>query len=1394
MAANVAFDLGASSLPPPPPEEYYNDPNEYDHEYEMEIDEEEEAGDEIAPFEPVPFTGSLQTSHPTQPAIQETVAYNFVVDTPGGKRQVSIAPAKGSFESLFALPPPPPVPDMRSVESEEPHETARTDPHAYDLVMEDEGEEYEEEAPEYLQDDVLSSSSSSSAASSSSQRPSPLNTSAPPPEIQDPPQMDGYIAPESSRIIASSSQKSISRVKFAERPEYSPMVSRTTSQSPEDIPPPPLDTPPPLPAPVEVIDPSGNASKFDQDYIVDYRASRGFSSPTIAADPSFTSISSANTTLSSLYSPQRARQSNSSRFSMQSAPVLRHNVPSRVSMIVSKSVQTSSTNRRRETVLSSTFSEAVDFSPLTGTDFFVDMPLPSYGPFVQPPLLPPPGNTKNQGDGSDDAMDDDMETPEKFVFLYDHPMDAKPMDEGTFPEGGKFIVDLDMSRMRGLLTTTLLAPRATLLTDRCIPMLPPSLTALDLSNNQWITDACFSSLPDCLLHLDLRSATSVHDDELHSLPRNLQYLNLRSARHITSANLDKLPKTLVHLKLSGNNSKFKSEGLAKLPRMLKTLKIDFLHKMTKNSASQLPPRLKRLDLPRCLWFRDKAVAKLPRSITHLNLHSVTDMSSAALGLMPHALTWLDCTTMQISNDQHLATIPATMQTLHLTVSNYNFTTQPSMSKLTVLVLTGPLDEETPLPETLTALRYNCASNAPSSPQAFAASLPPALRILDVMGVPWDDESIACLPRGLFWLSIQASLLSSSCFSNFPVSLEYLSLVQMRVLFRSEELAHLPKTLKYLRLDAHPHNKALLKTCPRYFPDWTASTELAAAGETLFGPQDSCDGVGGTGDVGGISFATFASGGGSAGYAGLGSQATSSSGGGPAASISAGNPSGRLEDPNLWTEVGQPEIDAHEPAYGADGSFIHGAGYLYPFEHMDDFLIGVPWTQTSTKSRKKKKKRSAPDAWDPAHASMSPFDIHLVARKVARRSLLPIPSEKATRIETDMTDQDVTALDPNITELIAFAAQSITKDGLGSLPKDLTHLDMRSLANLKSSNDLLKLFRKRNDLTCVNLEKNNFKSNSKVPKIPKTLTCLDLSSSQISNDLVSVLPRSITYLALGCEKADFVVPSSLTALFLGNVQKVKASFVKQLPRTLVHLDFYSAQEIEQGAISALPKHTLRYLNLHCLPSLPDYSFSCIPRHLLYLSVSLAKEVSDRAIQALPRTLTHLDMSQTKVTCSGIACLPTRITHLSIDIAQNHDRIECIAYLPRGLKILNYGGDLKDPWFAFLPPKLTFLNLPFAFSMTPQFVSKLPESLLFFGAHSWARAVSDMPFSTPELIYLDLYNADLSHTNWSALPRSLKYISSGNLIFRTACAQNLPAYNPNADKALLETMFYNGDIEF
>jgi hypothetical protein len=933
---------------------------------------------------------------------------------------------------------------------------------------------------------------------------------------------------------------------------------------------------------------------------------------------------------------------------------------------------------------------------------------------------------------------------DRFVYVYTHPMET-PSDGGKFPEQGRYLVDGDMPYINATVTTKFIAPRASMLSDRSL-QLPSSVTVVDLSQNSRLTEKVFSRLPPSLTYLDVRSMTVVSDASLEHLPRTLQFLNLRDAHDITDSGLSKLPKTLKHLKLSGSHKDFTCDAFSKLPSSLETLKINHLQKITKKSVLTMKSRLgglTRLDLPGTIQMRDKCLKYLPPLLKHLNIRSVISLSGPSLNTLPQSIEFLDISSLPLT-DQDLGFLPLSIAKLCVTTPQSTITTAGlsnlSTTSLQVLDLRSAFIPGVPstIPPTLTALRLNMISPPVDD---FFSSLPVGLQLLEVQGPQWEDKNIAQgLPLTLTWLALDANRLTPQVFGYLPKGIQYLHLRQMPH-FSSNFLGHLPKSLKHLHLDPSQHNKRLLKECGRIFANFQGSAELASFGKYVFGAQDDTE----------------------------------------------DRPV--VEDDNLWTPPELPENDTHDFGIGPDGLLVRGVGYLVP---LNTLKISWSWAAAPFKMEKQPVPDQLP--YDPTLPSLSPYDLHETARKVARRTLIPEPSSSAQTILGDLNDADIAQLPATVNELFAPSATSINEVSINNLPKDLVYLNLRSVSNFASSKALFRIFKKRKLLRTVILETNEFKSMAGIGHFPKSLTVLDLTrSTRLGDGCIDALPNGLTWLSLGSPKVKSNFPVNLTALTLENLHKVKAEFVYRLPRSLTHIDFYKAVEVEPTAISALPKHQLKYLNLHSLQYLRESCFTYLPRTLQYLSLASNTQITDKGIEALPRNLVHLDISSTFLSMLGIAALPSALAYLSVNVSQSSDRIECIAYLPRSLRILNYGGDIRDSWIEFLPPHLQYLNISYATSFSTHGIAFLPPSLTYLNIHSWRGSLVSASWRCQKLAVLDIYNADVANVDVHSLPKSIKYLNSASMHFQANCAAYFHHWNRNPARIIQEYLYPQGGYE-
>lgn len=971
------------------------------------------------------------------------------------------------------------------------------------------------------------------------------------------------------------------------------------------------------------------------------------------------------------------------------------------------------------------------FQPLSST-FFHAIPVhkaptkTAWGPAIQPPLLHRAGPIP----GFD-----------RFVYLFTHPMEEKDA-LGPFSESGRYLTDLEIPALGPFIGARFYAPNATMLSDRGI-VLPQSVQAVDLSNNAQVTDKIFSKLPASVTYLDLRSMSAVSDKRIGSLPKALKFLNLRDAQDLSDKAVAKLPRTLTHIKLNG--SKQTGNALKGLPPGLKTLKINRLYKITKRTTQFLPVGLTRLDLPGTVLMREKCISYLPPTLTHLNLHSVTTFSDTSIVRFAHlaSLTYLDLSNTALQVDTSLTGLPASLETLLLgsTSSGLSHASWQHLVSIKVLEFCGSEfrqpDGQPPLAQfatTLVALRMRASSRLS---QHFLSELPQSLQLFNLFGHDCTDDVISLLPRHLAWLGLDAAHLTPACFASMPRRLEYLELRQMHV-FTIDKVQGLPHTLRHLALDPHPENKLLLKLCGSIFPYFQGSSDLTGFEKYVFGPRDDSE------------------------------------------------ERPKHEDANLWTPASQPENDVHPMIFDADGRVVAGVGYLIPLTGM---RITKPWTAALPGIVNQPRANPAPYQSD--SPSLSPYDIHLAYRLVSRRSHIPKPSHASTIRPNDLTDADVLLLAPNTVELIAPSATSISDIAIPSLPQGLVYLSLSRASNFAHSKSLYRIFKNCPKLSVLNVERSNFGGMKRLGKLPASLVALDLTgTTSLGDNILSKIPKTLTYLSLGSQKIGPSFPPTLTTLCLGNLHKVKESWAKALPRTLTHLDLFSAMEIEPAALAWLPRSTLIHLDLHCVRTLHESWFPDFPRNLQFLSLASNVLITDKGIEALPRHLTHLNISSTQLSVLGIAALPCYLEHLSVGVLEN--RVECIAYLPRGLKVLNYGGELFDTWTPFLPPMLTYLNVAYAKSLSHRALAMVPPTLTYLNMHSWPGPLVPCKIACERLAVLDIFSADVSSADVHSLPMSVNHVVTNSHGFFLTCSQTLPGWRNDPATVIKSHLFPEGDF--
>lgn len=96
--------------------------------------------------------------------------------------------------------------------------------------------------------------------------------------------------------------------------------------------------------------------------------------------------------------------------------------------------------------------------------------------------------------------------------------------------------------------------KADLLTDACIPHLPPQLEVLIIPKASQLTNASISLLPRSLKVLDISWASSIDDSAIPHLPPLLTSLCLSSTRNLTDASLPHFPKSISVLNLTHSHN------------------------------------------------------------------------------------------------------------------------------------------------------------------------------------------------------------------------------------------------------------------------------------------------------------------------------------------------------------------------------------------------------------------------------------------------------------------------------------------------------------------------------------------------------------------------------------------------------------------------------------------------------------------------------------------------------------------------------------------------------------------------------------------------------------------------------------------------------------------------
>lgn len=199
------------------------------------------------------------------------------------------------------------------------------------------------------------------------------------------------------------------------------------------------------------------------------------------------------------------------------------------------------------------------------------------------------------------------------------------------------------------------------------------------------------------------------------------------------------------------------------------------------------------------------------------------------------------------------------------------------------------------------------------------------------------------------------------------------------------------------------------------------------------------------------------------------------------------------------------------------------------------------------------------------------------------------------------------------------------------------------------------------------------TNSSVEYLPPGLTTLIQWEDALTNDAISLLPRSLTRLKLHDNNV---------------INDVGINF---LPPKLTHLNLSSNKLITDHAIPLLPR-TLKLLDLDENRLISNDAIPFLPPGLTHLVLSRAKRITSHCFIFLPRSLTLLDIAKSEyLDETHIADLPRTLTYLDLDMCSHHLTDFGVPDLPRQLRYLDIttAGLITDACIPHLPPSLTKL---------------------------------------------------------------------------------------------------------
>jgi Leucine-rich repeat (LRR) protein len=233
-------------------------------------------------------------------------------------------------------------------------------------------------------------------------------------------------------------------------------------------------------------------------------------------------------------------------------------------------------------------------------------------------------------------------------------------------------------------TRSVVIPCVTVFSESNAFKLPQHLTSLNISG---VVKVPISTLERFnLTWLDIASdRDNLSDDTAPLLPRTLTYLNMDKNQACTNSALKWLPRGLTEL-TANDNLNFSDEGIEDLPRSLIKLSLEWNQKILSHSIAKLPRTLTFLNMANNRRLDNTAVPLLPRRLTYLDLNENILIDDSVVHLFPPYLTHLDMDrsrkiTFSVFTSKLPSLLRGHLQTLFIYCSQSQFTDYKELERL-----------------------------------------------------------------------------------------------------------------------------------------------------------------------------------------------------------------------------------------------------------------------------------------------------------------------------------------------------------------------------------------------------------------------------------------------------------------------------------------------------------------------------------------------------------------------------------------------------------------------------------------------------------------------------------------------------------------------------------------